>query len=219
MQIDKLPDIPFHSELSSEGRSQLASASREVVLAPMTRVIERGDEVAGAYIVLSGALRIYYINADGREGTLYWVDSGQTCILALNCVFSGLSYPAWVESDDCETHVAVINGPGYRELFQKEPAVQKFTFEAQTVRLFELMELLQETASLGLEQRVAAVLLRRTKSDEVMETTHDKIARHVGSSREVVSRVLRNIARTGAIELLKGRIRILDAEKLQAMLY
>ena len=69
-----------------------------------------------------------------------------------------------------------------------EPALQKFTFETLTTRLFELMTLMQETASLGLEQRVAAFLLRRSVNGQALEVTHEQIAHHLGSSREVVSR-------------------------------
>jgi CRP/FNR family transcriptional regulator, anaerobic regulatory protein len=188
-----------------------------VTLEPNTQVLQRGDEVAGAYLVERGALRVYYISAEGREGTLYWIDPGQSCILALNCLFARLVYPAWVESDHSETQVAVISGDTYRELFSTEPALQRFTFGALATRLFDLMTLMQETASFGLEQRVAAHLLRRAGTAQVLETTHEQVAHHIGSSREVVSRVLRNIARSGALSLSPRSITILDAAKLRGL--
>jgi CRP/FNR family transcriptional regulator len=164
-----------------------------------------------------GSLRVYYISAEGREGTLYWIDPGQSCVLALNCLFSGLAYPAWVETDLAETQVAIISGDAYRELYLAEPALQRFTFETLTTRLFELMTLIQETSSLGLEQRVAALLLRRSGEGQALETTHELIAHHLGSSREVVSWVLRNIARSGAIRLSPRSITIVDAVRLHSM--
>ena len=72
----KLSNFPFFSELSPAGQSQLRAATSRVLLAPQTKVIQRGDEVGGVYLVEVGALRIYYISAEGREGTLYWVDTG-----------------------------------------------------------------------------------------------------------------------------------------------
>jgi len=217
LQEQELTHFPMLADLSAEGRSRLLSAARRVTLDPCTRVLQRGDQVAGAYLVERGALRIYYISPEGREGTLYWVDPGQTCILALNCLFSRLVYPAWVESDQSETHVAVISGEAYRKLFSEEPAVQRFTFDALAGRLFDLMTLLQETASFGLEQRVAAFLLRRSQATQALEITHEQIANHVGSTREVVSRVLRNIARSGALSLSPGSITILDVGKLRVL--
>jgi CRP/FNR family transcriptional regulator, anaerobic regulatory protein len=211
----QLSHFPLLEELSDGGRAQLLAAARYVTLDPHTKVLQRGDEVAGAYLVERGALRVYYISAEGREGTLYWIDPGETCILALNCLFARLAYPAWVETDQSGAQVAVISGPTYRELFLSEPAVQRFTFGAQATRLFDLLTLMQETASLGLEQRVAAHLLRRAGAAQSLETTHEQIAHHVGSSREVVSRVLRNIARSGALALSPRSITIIDAEKLR----
>ena len=171
----KLSQFPFLTELSVAGRSRLLSATRHVTLPPFTRVIERGDEVAAAYLVEAGALRIYYVSSEGREGTLYWVDPGQSCIIALNCLFARLPYPAWVETDQAETEVAIVSGDVYRELYLAEPSLQHFTFATLSTRLFELMTLLQETASFGLEQRVAAFLLRRSGSGHVLETTHEQV--------------------------------------------
>ena len=185
-------------------------------LPPYAKVIERGDEVAGVYLVEAGALRIYYVSSEGREGTLYWVDPGQSCIIALNCLFARLPYPAWVETDQADTEVAIISGDVYRELYLAEPALQHFTFATLSTRLFELMTLLQETASFDLEQRVAAFLLRRSGSGHVLETTHEQVAHHLGSSREVVSRVLRNLARSGASRLSPGSVAIVDADKLRS---
>ncbi len=218
MMGDALPSMfPFITDLSSEARDQLKSASKPMVLEPRTSVISRGDQISGAYLVTRGCLRIYYTNADGREGTLYWVDPGQSCILAMNCLFSELSYPAWVESDDKETHVTFIPGDIYKSLFQREHSVQKFTFETMSFQLFNVMTLLEETVCCGLEQRVAALLLRRANSNCTLETTHDSIARHLGSTREVVSRVLRNLARQGTVELQVGHIVIVDRDQLQRL--
>lgn len=214
---NKPSHFPFFSELSARGRSRLLGATRHVKLPPYAKVIERGDEVAGVYLVEAGALRIYYVSSEGREGTLYWVDPGQSCIIALNCLFAQLPYPAWVETDQAETEVAIISGDVYRELYLAESALQHFTFATLSTRLFELMTLLQETASFGLEQRVAAFLLRRSGSGHVLETTHEQVAHHLGSSREVVSRVLRNLARSGAIRLSPRAVAILDADKLRSV--
>jgi CRP/FNR family transcriptional regulator len=209
--------FPFLSELSLVGRSRLLAATRHITFSPRTKIIEKGDEVGGVYLVESGTLRIYYISSEGREGTLYWVDARQSCILALNCLFSRLAYPAWVETDQLETRVAIIAGEAFRELYLVEPSLQRFTFETLSTRLFDLMTLLQETASLGLEQRVAAFLLRRSANGQMLEATHEQIAHHLGSSREVVSRVLRNLASHGAIRLSHRSIFIENGDKLRGM--
>lgn len=209
----RLARPPFWNGLSAHGRERVAGAVRRLDFDNGRQVIASGDEVAGAYFVMSGALRVYFVNSEGREGTLYWVDPGQSCILALNCTFSRLAYPAWVESEG-EAEVTLIPGEIYRELFSAEPAVQSFTFETLSTRLFELMGLLEETASRGLETRVAAFLMRRVNAEGVLDLTQEQVASHVATSREVVSRILRTFVRAGWIETRHGRIRVLDAEQL-----
>ncbi len=206
--------FPFIAAMTPGNRGALESALRRVSCKGGAHLVARGDEVAGAYLVEEGALRVYYTSEDGREGTLYWVEPGQTCILALNSTFSRLAYPAWVESEG-DTRFAIVPGEVYRRLFASDAAVQQFTFEALSGRLFELMELMEETASQGLEARVAAFLLRRAKGEERLILTQEQLARHLSTSREVVSRVLRGLAALGLVSSGHGQIVILDSEGLR----
>ncbi len=208
--------FPLLSDLSSASRDLLAASARRVACADKTPLIARGDMVAGAYLVERGALRVYYVSVEGREGTLYWVEPGQSCILALNCMFSRLAYPAWVESDGA-TEISIVPGDVYRRLFAAEAAIQGFTFNALSSRLFELMALIEETASQGLEARVAAFLLRRSKGEAEVAMTQEQIACHLTTSREVVSRVLRGLAARRLIETTHGRIALLDPDGLRQL--
>ncbi|MCE1234977.1 MAG: Crp/Fnr family transcriptional regulator [Hyphomicrobiales bacterium] len=211
-----LERFPSLAELSAESRRLLDGAVKRIACPHGAPLVARGDLVAGAYLVEKGALRVYYVSAEGREGTLYWVEPGQSCILALNCMFSRLAYPAWVESEG-ETEVAIVPGDVYRRLFAVEPAVQAFTFEVLSGRLFELMALIEETASQGLEARVAGFLLRRSKGAAAIAVTQDQIARHLATSREVVSRVLRGLAARRLIATAQGRVVLLDPAALAGL--
>lgn len=208
--------FPTLADLSEDGCRLMETSVGRVACAGGTPLVARGDLVAGAYLVEKGALRVYYVGADGREGTLYWVEPGQSCILALNCMFSRLAYPAWVESEG-DTEVAIVPGDVYRRLFATEPAVQSFTFEVLSGRLFELMSLVEETASQGLEARVAAFLLRRSKGATEISITQDQIARHLATSREVVSRVLRGLVARRLVATTQRRITLLDPGALKAL--
>ncbi len=208
--------FPTLVELSADSRSLLATSAKHVTCDGGTPLVARGDLVTGVYLVEKGALRVYYVSAEGREGTLYWVEPGQSCILALNCMFSRLAYPAWVESEGA-TEVTIVPGDVYRRLFATEPAVQSFTFDVLSGRLFELMALIEETASQGLEARVAAFLIRRAKGGLVIAVTQDQIARHLATSREVVSRVLRGLVARHLIATTQGRITIVDSPGLRGL--
>ncbi len=207
--------FPSLADLGEESRRLLAGAATRLACAGGTPLIARGDLVTGAYLVEKGALRVYYVSADGREGTLYWVEPGQSCILALNSLFSRLAYPAWVESEG-DTEVTVVPGDVYRRLFALEPTIQSFTFEVLSGRLFELMAMIEETASQGLEARLAAFLLRRAKGGREVAITQDQIARHLATSREVVSRLLRGFVARRLVATTHRRITLLDPAGLAA---
>jgi CRP/FNR family transcriptional regulator len=208
--------FPFLVEVGEANQTRLSRSLRHISCQGGTQLVARGDLVAGAYLVERGALRVYYVSPEGREGTLYWVEPGQSCILALNCMFSRLAYPAWVESEG-PTEFSIVPGDVYRDLFAVEPAVQRFTFEALSGRLFELMALIEETASQGLEARISALLLRRAKGQRRVAVTQEQLARHLTTSREVVSRVLRRLAAQGLIESGQGWVTLLDLDALQRL--
>ncbi|MEZ5850428.1 MAG: Crp/Fnr family transcriptional regulator [Hyphomicrobiaceae bacterium] len=213
MGVPDLSLFPFLAGLQPASQLLLAERTRRISCPTSTHLVSRGDKVAGAYLVVRGALRVYYVSAEGREGTLYWVEPGQSCILALNCTFSRLAYPAWVESDG-KTEISIIPGEVYRELFAREAAVQRFTFEALSGRLFELMALVEETASQGLEARIASFLLRRAKGGATVAITQEQLARHLATSREVVSRTLRRLAALGLVSAEPGLVHLVDHVRL-----
>src|SRR5262245_3395749 len=111
---------PFRS-LSASARRLL---SQGLVLKRSKRsaaILHKGQAVSGAYLVLEGRLRVFTISPNGTEATLYFIDPGETCVLALNCLFNDLLYPAWVTAET-DTSLAVVPGQVYRKLFEIEPA-------------------------------------------------------------------------------------------------
>lgn len=209
--------IPFFDKVSDINRQLLANNIVVTDIPKSKQIIARGDEVGGVYIVSRGALRVYYQNPEGREGTLYWIEKSQSCILALNCTFTGLEYPAWVETEE-ETQIIMIPSATFKSVFKNESIVQFYVFEALSGRLFEMMQLLEETASFGLEARIAALLLRKSQGQGFIEITQDQIAGHLCTSREVVSRTIRRLAKAGMIANQIGIIKILNSNGLQTLL-
>ncbi len=155
-----LSQYPFIAELSPDARQALRSQVRLREVPPRTALIHRGQDVGGVYLVESGSLRVYYIDRNGREGTLYWVEPGDSCVLAVNAVFNRVTYPAWVETDSQPTRLAIIPAELYRQLYASEQAVRDFTFGGLSRRVFELMTMVEQTATFSQEQRLAGLLLR-----------------------------------------------------------
>ncbi|WP_420410970.1 Crp/Fnr family transcriptional regulator [Roseibium sp.] len=178
-------------------------------------ILHPGDLVDGVYLVKSGRIRVYYVGADGREGTLYWIEAGQSCILALNSLFSKMPYPAFASADGGEVEVLTLSGTVFRDLFAKDPAVQAFLFDQLSGRVYSLLQMLEESMRLPQEGRLILLLLNQADEDGVVRQTQEQLARHLGTIREVVSRLLRNLASQKLVALSPGKVTLLARERLK----
>ena len=124
-----LEDFKLFHDLSEDSKSLLARGLSYARYVKTTTVLRKGQQVSGAYIVISGQLRVFTLSPDGNEATLYLIKPGETCVLALNCIFNDLLYPAWVEAKPA-TRVSVIPGTLYRVLFESESAFRSLTVQA-----------------------------------------------------------------------------------------
>ena len=183
------------------------------MVSPTETLLQRGDRVSGAYFVLEGQLRVFSISVDGSEATLYAVSAGEACILALNCLFNDLLYPAWVQADT-RSRVAVVPGPIFRRLFQSEPVLQDVTVRALSTIVFRLMNELDQVHALKLDQRLANLLLLRASSRGALHMTHQQMADHLGTTREVVGRLLRSFVARRLITLRRGATTVVDSPGL-----
>lgn len=199
--------------LSPQGRQLLDSELRHVVFDQPAAVIHKGQAVSGAYLVLRGQLRVYTFTPQGTEATLYFIRPGETCVLALNCLFNDLRYPAWVEAA-ADTDVALIPGPLYRRLFEQEGAVQNMTVKTLSTLVFRLMDELEQIHSCNLDQRLANFLLNNASSEGVVSMTQQTLAGHLGTTREVIARLMQGFNAQGWVATRRGAVTILDAQAL-----
>lgn len=203
----------FVDELSPAARDRLDRALLPLQAPAHRQLVRKGDRVGGVYLVEEGSLRVYTISAEGRETTLYWIGPGESCFLAINCTFKDVLYPAWVESE-AATRGSIIPAPVFRELHAHEPALQRFTFDALSGRLFEFMGILEEVVSQDLEHRLAAFLQRKADEEGRVQMSQEVIANHLGTAREVVSRLLRGLVARRLVRTGRGHVEILDDRAL-----
>jgi CRP/FNR family transcriptional regulator len=194
-------------DMSEQGRSLLDKGLSTHKFKSGLTIIDKGQDVSGAYFVLEGRLRVFTYTPQGREATLYQIEPGETCILALNSLFNRLLYPAWVQTDKA-TSVAVVPGPLYRNLFERERSVQDLTVRALSTLVFRLMAELEEIHAHSLEQRLASFLLTHAQEGGTVAKTQQEIAGHIGTTREVVARLLGRMSKQGWIETGRGAVKI-----------
>ena len=204
-------------KLSPSGSEELKHDVKFAEFATSNAVIHKGQTVSGAYIVLSGQLRVYTYMPQGNEATLYLIQPGETCVLALNCLFNDLRYPAWVETAP-NTQVAVIPGALYKALFTKEKNIQDMTVKALSTIVFRLMNELEQIHSLDLSQRLADFLLNNASESGEVKMTQQNLADHLGTSREVIARLMQNYTSKGYLTTRRGKITINDAKAMSEIL-
>lgn len=203
------PDRIIARHMSPEGRALFNERLVRKRVARHQKVIDKGDTVSGAYFVLEGALRVFTLGPNGREATLYRIEPGGTCVLALNALFSDLLYPAWVESE-ADTVLGVLPGAVYRSLFSSEPTVQDLTIRALSSAVFGLMTAVEQRTAQTVEQRLVGYLLLSARSDGTVHNTQQEIANQIGTTREVVGRHMAELAAGGFLKSRRGVVTLLD---------
>lgn len=214
--LDVLTRFESFASLCSDSRALL---SRNLVLTRSPRaapVLHKGQAVSGAYLVIQGRLRVFTIAPNGAEATLYFIDPGEACVLALNCLFNNLLYPAWVQAET-PTDIALIPGPVYRKLFESEPAIQNLTVQALSTIVYRLMAELEQVHASNHRQRLVHFILSHAAADGTLRTTQQHLGRHLGTTREVIARLMQELVRSGAVRSQRGAITILNVVELRCL--
>ena len=207
---------PFR-HLSAAGRRLLAQGSITKSTKRDVAILHKGQPVSGAYLVLEGRLRVFTVAPNGVEATLYFLEPGEACVLAINCLFNDLLYPAWVQAETSAS-VAVIPGRIYKRLFESEPAVQNLTVQALSTLVYRLMAELEQVHSSNTKQRLVQFILLHAGANGTLQMTQQMIARHLGTTREVVARNIQDLVSRKHIKTQRGGILIRDLFGLRRLL-
>lgn len=178
-------------------------------------VFVEGDRVDGIALLLSGVVRVYKIGETGREITLYRFGLGESCILTANAILSQRSFPAIATVEE-DAEAVMIPAEVFREWVNKFDLWREFVFDLLSDRLSTVMAVVDEVVFKRMDRRVAAWLLNQAKVQNPMRITHQEIAAELGSSREVISRILEDFSREELIEAGRGTLEVLDFEGLES---
>jgi CRP/FNR family transcriptional regulator len=173
-----------------------------------------GDTPSGFVLVLTGRIAVYLTGQNGREILLYTVSPGETCIQTTVGLVGSQVYSGEAVAETDLSLVSIPNGE-FARLMDESPRFRQFVFRAFGERLSDVTHLLEQVAFVRIEQRLAGALLENADSQGLVLATHQELARRIGSAREVVSRKLEALARTGHVSTDRGHVRILDAGALR----
>ncbi len=172
-----------------------------------------GDQVEALALLISGVVRVYNIGATGREITLYRFGLGDSCILSANAIFNQQNFPAIATVEE-EAVAVMIPSDTFRDWVNRHALWRNFIINLLSQRLSSLMAVIDEVAFQRMDTRIAALLVTRARIENPIHITHQEIAAELGSSREVISRILEDFKRQGIIATSRGTVEILDLEAL-----
>lgn len=215
-----LQQFDFFAQVNRKQREALLGSAMLARLATGDYYFHEGDVCSQIALVGQGDIRVFKTGESGREITLYHVGPGETCILTASCVLAGKQYPAHACAE-CDSTAIVFPAQAFRSWIATCEALRQFVFETLARRMADVMSLIEEITFNKMDRRLASYLLRRFENEgkplRIIHDTHEHIAAELGSAREVVSRLLKELERLRAIELARGRIILKDAAKLKAL--
>jgi CRP/FNR family transcriptional regulator len=206
---------PELAAIREPGWLEIIERARPVRVPANTRFLNEGDRCDGFVLVLEGVVRIYQLAKDGRSATLYRVHPGDICILSLNSLVQKQPFTAFAETESDVSGLGLSDQDFMRAMRVSE-SFSRHMLGKLVGRYREMMSLVQDTVFNRLDMRLACLLGRlfeRARSD-TLHITHQELANELGTSREVISRILKEFERQDCIRLSRGKIHLFSAEGL-----
>ena len=206
--------------------SKLTPQQQEMVLnftairsVPAGTVVHNGAmDCTGFLLVRSGQLRAYTLSSEGREVTVYRLFDHDCCLFSAACIMASLQFKVIIEAEK-NSEIFIIPPSVYQKLMNESLPVSQFTNDLMASRFSEVMWLMEQIMWKSFDKRLAAFLLEETniEATNLLKVTHERIANHMGTAREVVTRMLRYFQSEGLVQLSRGTIEIINKTGLEAL--
>ncbi|MBL8046978.1 MAG: Crp/Fnr family transcriptional regulator, partial [Anaerolineales bacterium] len=210
-----LPLIPGLAQAASPLVDDFTRAAFFARIPAGKDVFLEGDEVNAIALLISGSVRVYKVGETGREITLYRFGHGESCILTANAILSRQTFSA-IATVEKDAEAIMIPADDFRRWINRYDLWRDFVFTLLSHRLAAVMEIVDEVTFRRMDLRVAAFLAQQAAHHNPVRLTHQEIAAELGSSREVISRLLENLAAQGSIRVQRGAVEVLDLDSLRA---
>lgn len=212
-------EVSFYASLTKEQQDLLDRSMKRLTFRKGQIIHRHGDSCVGLIFVRRGRLAFSVLSEEGKEITLFRVDSGGTCILSAACVFRGVEMVSQI-SAETNTDISVLPAPVLAQFMAENPEVERIVYKKAVDQYADVMKTMQQIVFFSLEKRLASFLCSESerRGSPAFSMTHEQIARCIGSSREVVTRTLNQFASRGLVSLGRGTITILDQAAVSAIL-
>ena len=208
--------FPIWNQLTAEQKSRIQRGL-------ITRKAEKGTiihngnmDCTGLLLVKYGQLRAYILSDEGREITIYRLFDRDMCLFSASCMMRSIQFEITIETEK-DTELWIIPTEIYKSIMDESAPVANYTNELMAARFSDVMWLIEQIMWKSLDKRVASFLLEESSIEESdkLKLTHEAIANHLGTHREVITRMLRYFQSEGMVKLYRGTVTILNKEKLE----
>ena len=208
--------IPVWSRLTAEQQAGLRETAIHRSLKKGTVIHNGSMDCLGLLVICSGQLRAYLLSEEGREVTLYRLFERDICLLSASCMLRSIQFEVTIEAEK-DSDVWVIPAEVYKRIMQESAAVANYTNEIMASRFTDVMWLVEQIMWKSFDKRLAAFLLEEAALEGTnrLSMTHEMIGKHLGTAREVVTRMLRYFQSEGLVELTRGIVELRDCDGLR----
>lgn len=208
--------IPFWHVLTSQEQKEFNRSIFKSKISKGEILYSGGNDCFGVFVVIRGQIRVFMHSPQGRELTVFKIGSEEMCALAASCVLSSITIPISMEAEE-DSEILTIESDFFLKLIEGNIYVENFMYRIAMEKFSDLMCCVEQLMFDSVEKRLVNFLLRESEHLR-LKITHEEIARHIGSAREVVSRVLKQFAKQGYIASKRGQIEILNREGLEVLI-
>lgn len=210
--------FPGFEKLPVDIRSRIVSSASERHANSGDMIHRGGDGCTGLILVQKGQLRIFTVSEDGRELTLYRLLERDICLFSASCMLNSISFDLNVTAEK-DTDFLLIPSEVYSSVMRESVQIANYTNSIMSSRFSDVMWLIDQLLWKKMDQRIAAFLIEEADLNEsnTLKLTHEAIANHLGTAREVVTRMLKYLQNEGAVRLGRGTVTIEDRERLSSI--
>ena len=210
--------FPVWAQLSAQQQNKLSTGTVARNVKKGSALHSGSSECTGLLLVREGQLRAYILSDEGREVTLYRLFDRDICLFSAACIMRSIQFEIMIEAEK-DTSLWVIPAEIYQSIMAESAPLSNFTNEIMASRFSEVMWLMEQIMWKSFDKRLAGFLLEESalEGSTVLKLTHDSIAKHMGTAREVVTRMLRYFQGEGMVKLSRGAVEIADEKALEVL--
>ncbi|MCD8116481.1 MAG: Crp/Fnr family transcriptional regulator [Oscillospiraceae bacterium] len=208
--------FPMWEKLTSAQQSRLLSPSDQQSY-KKGQIVHNGlTDCTGLFLIQSGQLRAYTISDEGREITMYRLFERDICLFSASCIMRSIQFDIVIEAEK-DTEVWLIPAEAYKKVMEESAPLANYTNEIMASRFSDVMWLMDQIMWRSFDRRLAAFLLEESSLENTskLKITHEIIGNHLGTAREVVTRMLRYFQSEGMVKLSRGTVELTDMDKLE----